>query len=204
MSKGFEGILALPQDSPLFVRIKQSGKDEMFKAILVEDFAFASTATWSGDSTGDGGGMIEGITKLVSDAHVKTAFQSTLSWSGSERPTFSVSMIVLALRAEDNVIALCDPLHALTYPQKIGEGGLINTPPLGFHVNPSRTAVTAGSVSCAIGRWFMATGLVVADVQIIYSKQQTKKYKPLYAMVTVTFRAAVMPSAATVQQYFIK
>lgn len=203
MAVGIENLIAMQKNNALTVRLKLSGDREMFKAILVEDFTFSGTATWGGDTAGVTGGIAETISKIT-DISIQTAYQSTLAWTGSERPQVPLSMIVVALTPDDDVTAMCKPLMRLIYPASVGDSAVINTPPLGFAVNADRTAVTKGSISCAIGRWFMATGMVASDFNITYSKQQTKKDRPLYAMISLTLQAAVMPDASQVQQYFIE
>lgn len=125
------------------------------------------------------------------------------SWTKSPKPQFSVSMIFVTIKPEDNITASVTTLLKSVYPTRALKGfGL--AAPMGYHApggkqNPLKIE---GTATVQIGKWFRAYGQLIKTVTPIFSKEVTKIGKPLYAAVDVSFEPWRLVTNEEVMEFF--
>ena len=125
-----------------------------------------------------------GYTDLPSFS-LRTVGQSVNTWTGSERPVFSIDVLFVALRADDDVMLPVKALYKAVFPTFSDEGnGSVIIPPMKY-LPQGKTA--RGTVAVKIGTWFQATNLLIKSVSFTFSKETLPTGKLLYASGSINF-----------------
>lgn len=150
----------------------------------------------------------QGIAQAMGATHgsqfsARTLSQSTDFWTGSERPTFTIDMLFVALYEEDDVRKKVMELYRCTYPTA---KGLVLTetliPPLGYQ--PDATGVNAtGTITVKYGKWFRAPGQLMKNVSFKFSKEVLKSGLPVFAVGSITFHPFREISFSEFQKYLL-
>jgi hypothetical protein len=136
-----------------------------------------------------------GISDVKISERKLMAINSTIhSWVGSNRPSFNIPLIFVAIRESDDVRTPVKSLTKSVYPT---EDGIFMIAPLGYD------GTGGGTVSIQIGKWLMIHGLVVTSMNATFSQQVIKSGLPLYAKVDITFEPYKLPTVKDVDGYFI-
>lgn len=136
---------------------------------------------------------------------LRTLEQSIKLWTGSSLPIFSVKMIFVAVREDQDVTGLAASLFAAAAPLKnIQAGASFIKPPLGYAV--SGINAQSGTFSVELGNngqgaWFSASNQVMTDVNFTFSKETIANGNPLYAEGTISFTPFRIVTADVLQSY---
>ena len=134
---------------------------------------------------------------------IKNIGQTVLSWSSSERPSFSPSMLFIDYGQGENIQEQAVELASLVYPrQGAGQGTvlerLLDTPgSFGVTDGASR-----GTFTLRLGSWFVAPNLVLESAQLDVSKERTTSGQPLWAKVECSLRPYKLITESEFQDYF--
>lgn len=132
---------------------------------------------------------------------LKTVEQSVNTWSGSDRPSFRLSLLFVALRGDEDITLPIQTLYKAVFPEIIDVAlGQVIIPPLKY-LPQGRTA--RGTVLVRIGKWFQATNLLIEKVDFTFSKETLPSGRPLYAQGSVSFVPYRVLSAEEINQWFI-
>lgn len=149
----------------------------------------------------------------VPDFIIKSAQQTVLSWVGSDRFSFSISLLFISYKRNDNNVLT--PLRALlsaVNPFSTGSASLSNLTNLNITtIAPRRyTSFTVkgepvgiGTSSVNIGKWFKANKLIVKSMDFDVSKETLDDGNPLYGTATVNFESFKMLSELEVLSFIV-
>lgn len=140
---------------------------------------------------------IQDFTKFT----LQTVEQSVAVWSNSSKPTFSVSLLFIAIKETDDVRTPVANLFKTVYPTFEGFAlTSIVKPPLGYLPN----GMTASGVfTVQVGKWFRAPGQIMNSVDFTFSKETIKSGAPLYATGTIQFTPFRMIEAREIANYIL-
>jgi hypothetical protein len=138
---------------------------------------------------------------------VKSRDQTLESWSASTKPEFSMEILLLATKKDDNILLAAKKLYSSVYPDAVGAGLTdLFIAPLGYANQQKKTdsgIVISGTFTVAIGPWFQGSKMVMNHVSLTFSKETHSNNTPLYARGNVTFCPAIMPTKSEFLQYFV-
>jgi hypothetical protein len=146
-------------------------------------------------------GEIPGADKIIGalgGVHMKSKWETTDFWVNTQKPTFSVDTVFIAIRRKDDVRSKVNQLWKCVYPQRLQDGALYG-PPLGYLA--TRSGVT-GTVDVSIGRWFYARQQIVKNVSATFSKELVAPGRPLYVEVKVDFEPYRVPDVEDMIGWF--
>lgn len=168
-------------------------------------FAINAGNEWNTPSQGAGqqslSNVINGIKGFLNNWFEEKAIQERIqhpgqtikSWTGSNRPVFEVPLMFVRVRLTDDVEAETLKLYKGVFGTSVGGGALSRfRAPLNYAPTFSGTVAASGTVSLAIGKWFLAHGLVINTVNFNFADTPTDGGKPLWAEGSVSlepFRA---------------
>jgi len=146
-----------------------------------------------------------GLGALVKDMgfiQLQDRSMTTLMWLGPSRPTFTLPLVFVTARANDDVRKAVQILLRTVYPTMTKDGKTERlTPPMGY--NPINGA---GTITLQLGTWLRIRKLVVRNVNFTFSKEVVKigdgLTAPLYAVGTMELSPYIQPSASDVDNYF--
>jgi len=133
--------------------------------------------------------------KGVSNRQAKLLEETFKTWQGSTGPAFSVSLIFVALRKDDDVRDNVSKLLYAVYPS-IQLATM--TAPLGYTAINRDKAKGVSTVS--VGKWFKASNQIITSVDFSFSQECLASGRPLYAEGTVSFEPYRMFSNDEVAQ----
>lgn len=138
---------------------------------------------------------------------LKSFQQTILSWTGSQKPFFSLQLTFIAIRPTDDVTIPVKKIMSAVLPEdKVGSifigAPLSYGPKISLRgAKPSLNAT--GTLIVQLGKWFRAPGQVTRSAVPTFSQQTISNGKPLYAIVSVTFEPYRMISRAEFERYFV-
>lgn len=149
---------------------------------------------------------------LGSQIQLKTLNQTSLFWTGSQKPTFNLDLLFIALRRGDDVRTQVESLYQTVFPT-LGKGGVFLRAPLGYNVNGRGEAT--GTFAVQLGQWFRATRQVMTNVTFTYSQEmipldgdpngaEPTKFAPLFARGSISFEPFRDITFREFQGYFLK
>ena len=147
-----------------------------------------------------------GMGALVKDVgfiQLQERSMTTLMWLGPSRPTFTVPLVFVTARANDDVRKAVQILLRTVYPTiKKGSGKTEKLkPPMGYDATNG-----AGTVTLQLGTWLRIRKLVVRNVNFTFSKEVVKIGEgltaPLYAVGSMELSPYIQPSSTDVDNYF--
>ena len=160
-----------------------SSQDSMNQMLGKGQMLMNTAASWFG-SSGTGGQI-----------QLKSLSQTIASWQGTEKPSFSVSMMIPALKKGDNILNSTVKLLQAIYPT----GTDLLRAPNGYA--PSRSSAK-GVSSIKIGSWFNAQNQIIESVSEVFSMQEVENGSPLYSNVVVGFSPWRSLNADDIAGYF--
>lgn len=147
-----------------------------------------------------------GLGELVKDVgfiQLQERSMTTLMWLGPSRPTFTLPLVFVTARANDDVRTAVRILLRTVYPTVSKGAGKTERvkPPMGY------SPVTgSGTVTLQIGTWLRIRKLVVRNANFTFSKEVVKIGEnltaPLYAVGTMELSPYIQPSIDDVDNYF--
>lgn len=148
---------------------------------------------------------------LGSQVRLGNLNQTANFWTGSERPTFSIDLLFIALRRGDDVRAQVDPLYQTVFPS--GSNVVSINAPLGYTTDPRGRNAT-GTFAIQLGTWFRATRQVMTNVSFTFSQemipldgsvtQEPTRFAPLFARGSITFQPYRDITFREFQGYFLR
>lgn len=141
-----------------------------------------------------------------SQVQLVTREQTVAMYTGSSKPTFTIPLIFVALKPEpkQNPAIRVKRLLSAVYPglRDVGAGVKFLSAPMNY--KPAFKGNTAtGTVSLAIGKWFLAMNMLITGVSYSFSKELTSLGFPLYGKVSVTFESYRVMTDKEVSGFFI-
>lgn len=132
---------------------------------------------------------------------LRTAEQSADTYQTSERPSFTVELIFVALRSNDDVRIPVSKLYKATMPtfSKQGAANFLQAP-LGYQ---SKGMSAQGTCAVRVGTWFQATWQLIKNVSFTFSREVTVNGYPLYASGSITFEPYRMISVDELLGYML-
>lgn len=145
----------------------------------------------------------------IAQVQVRNINQTAARWSGTEKPSFMISMLLIATDEESAYQVMRDvkKMYKTVYPKSAGLA--LITAPLGYATefkSTDKDIMCQGTVLVTVGDWFMAPSQVIKQVGVTYSQQKIKvsqnTYLPMYAKIDVTFEPYKALTIADVYNYF--
>lgn len=158
-------------------------------------------------------GQIKELAEIASQRKATSLIETILSYGGGEPPSFSLELLFIAIRDDEDVRVPALKLLEGTYPimglqDKSGNmskgwigtvtENVIMSAPWGYDYKSK-----GGRMGVKIGNWFQATEQVLRDVSFNFSKEVIEGGLPLYAEGSITFSPARMIEANELKKYFI-
>jgi hypothetical protein len=135
---------------------------------------------------------LPGLANSLQNFSPRNLLQTVSAWHGSEGPVFALNVLFLTLRSTDNILQQVKSLYSTVLPQRTGVGdtgkvdiGQVRAP-LGYF--PDTSLSPLGTLTVAVGKWFLAQNLLAIGVNFTFSKETTTNGQPLYAMGTVVLK----------------
>lgn len=122
----------------------------------------------------------------------QTFFNTTESWAGPQKPSFSVKTTFVAVKPTDDVTKQVRQIMRACFPT--GDLTGIMKSPLDYGPNLQVNGVKnislsiQGTVNLKIGTWFQAMGLILESAHPKFSAQVIKNGKPLYCEMEMSFK----------------
>lgn len=195
-------------DEKFKIHITGSGID--FRAFLTEDtFSIAGSATYESKYEAMADNFIPDIAKSMAQAfmgiQLKTFESTVLEYIDSERPTFTVPVVLPSFDvvSEKKHYGYARDMLAALYPGG-GSGGLLDRATVIPPNNYKAFDRPNGRVVLFIGNWFKAENLVIVSANFNYSKEVTPRDYPLYITGEITLRPDRLTSSDDIKGYFVK
>lgn len=132
----------------------------------------------------------------LSQVSLQSLSQTVAFWTGSNKPAFSISLLLLALRSGQNVLDPVKQLLGTVLPTQVGGDTLgVLKAPMDYKPVAGHTRAE-GALDFHIGGWFRATSCVVRSINVTFSKELVVDNSPLSAAVTIEFEPWKMPLAS--------
>lgn len=124
----------------------------------------------------------------TSQFSLKSFDQTIESWTGSQKPSFSMRLTFLALGPDDDVT---DPVRKIMRAV-MPTGNRLVTAPLGYGVQITNKdglpgLAAHGTLAIRVGKWFQALGQICRKAQPTISKECIASGLPLYSIVEFEF-----------------
>jgi len=129
---------------------------------------------------------------------LQTKWETTDYWVNTQKPSFSVDTIFLAIRRKDDVREKVNSLLRAVFPKRLA-GGKTYGPPLGYKATKDSAS---GTVDVSVGQWFHARDQIIKSVSASYSKEIVAPGNPLYVEVKVDFEPYRVPDADDIIGWF--
>lgn len=149
------------------------------------------------------GKYVEGVGHI----QLQERSMTSLMWLGPSRPTFTLPLVFVTARANDDVRTAVRILLRTVYPAgsetELFKGTKTERlkPPMGYSPIDGK-----GTVTLQLGTWLRIRKLVVRNVNFTFSKEVVKISEnltaPLYAVGTMELSPYLQPSATDVDNYF--
>ena len=127
-----------------------------------------------------------------SNIQLKTPALTSLVWLGTEAPTFTVPLTIIAWREGDNVLKVIKELYRTVLPTTGTVFGLdtLMKAPLNYTAGSAlNNSDPSGTITVKIGTWFSARNQIMQNVSFDISRiASNSQGEPLYADGAITFR----------------
>lgn len=154
------------------------------------------------------------FSKMRGQLATRNVLQSAQVWRGTEQPTFTLNLLLLALSSDDDIISQVQMLYSMVLPQDSVDAGSSNLnsagtviAPLGYFPDLQTTAYL-NTVGFQLGdgeyAWFQAMNLIAKNVSFTFSQEIATNGSPLYAVGQVVLQPARMITFTDFKQYFVK
>lgn len=194
------------------VIILHPGNTKSTIAVTESDFGFSMSSQFTSedqqgaDPLSDTTNKISNTFGLGAQTIVANIRQTASQWTGSTRPTFSIPITVVAYDTSIKPLDISKEfLKGVAF--EYGMAGVFKAPN-GYGVTKldagfGNSSFT-GTWSLQIGQWFRATGLILLDATVQYSKEVLKTTKqPVWATINLTFQPCILPDKETVASWFL-
>jgi hypothetical protein len=117
--------------------------------------------------------------------------QTVEIWSNTPKPEFSVNMLFVSIREEEDVREDIKSLLQFVYPTIPEKNGLGLEAPNGYRVTrgQGKHGLSAvGTASIYVGEWFYAPLQIITGVNYTFSTRILPNNSPLYARATINFK----------------
>lgn len=175
----------------------KSGFEEMYSGNLLED----ATAAVAGDAAAQLVTKIKGMIQKGTQGQLKSVWQSVVSWTGSEKPTFSLSVLLVKYRKTLN------PLNDAVYYMSrcMPTGGEV-----GFNLDSITMKAPGnfnpldgtGMLNVKIGNWFDAKNQVLISADFDVSKEVSTDGTPLFLTGKISFEPYRAITHTEFRKYF--
>lgn len=107
-------------------------------------------------------------------------------WGSSGAPQFSIDLLFYNSNAEDKdgLLEIYKRIKSGSLPSK---NGVFFNAPLGYRFKSKNGLGADGTISLSIGKWFLATGLVMISENFTFANKMNSKGHPIYATAQMTF-----------------
>lgn len=175
----------------------------LIKGFIMQDFTFGGRNSFNSAMEAILGGAITtgiskgngamntgiGLNNLAGGQSVSRTLSggdSVSAWVASDRPSFTIPLLFLAINAGDDPRLIARQLLQFVYPT--GDPNGILYAPLGYVAD--FYARGAGCVAVRIGRWFQTPRLfIVKSVELTISQRTDPNGVPLYVGAVIQFEA---------------
>lgn len=191
-------------------------------SFLIDDFNFQAGAAYNSEfeaalksfryrgANVDDASMLANLGITVANQALGTQYQqmriippaaTILSWSGNDRLSFTLPLMFVATKRDDDIRTPVRKLLRAVNPQFDQTNLALVSAPNGYSASVGRE--TQGCVGIMIGQWFMTPRLfVLKGVHPTFSRAVIGSGVPLYATCLVTLDAYRMLSAEEIDGFF--
>lgn len=194
------------------------GKRVPITGVVSQDFSFNTSANWGALNQDHNAKnyiskLIEGWKGLMnrwegtafSQGILQWAGETVSKWDGTSPISFSIPLIFVATRPDDNVLLNVVLLQKGIFPTfESPSNPLVSSmiAPNGYSVGDINN--TQGRYGIQIGQWFKTPQFfIITGVDFTISKEVIRSGRPLYAMGTVAFQSSRIMSYDEVSQMFL-
>lgn len=129
----------------------------------------------------------------------ETIEQTRLTWSGTERPTFSLELLFVTIKADDDPREKVTMLLEGCFPSEGKTPGMLSAP-WSFGL---LKGTEGGKMTVKIGNWFQAPNQVLTNASFQLSRETVETGVPLYAQGNIQFKPFEQLLAKQVKSYFL-
>jgi hypothetical protein len=138
---------------------------------------------------------------------IKSFDQTISSWTGSEKPKFSMTLVFIAINPDDDVTQPIRKMMKAVFPTRAAEGLLMRAP-LGYgpalvNNNGLPGMAVGGTIVVKVGKWFRAFGQICTKASPTISKQVIASGRPLWSSFDFEFEPYRAISYSEFTGYFI-
>lgn len=185
------------------------GTESGFEELYTGDMFQSVITAVAGDRIGNFISNVKGASEKLSGTLTKSVWQTVNAWTGSKRPSFNLSILLLKIRASDNVLTDSTFLMSRCLPDSDKSNSKIFTlnslgandfrlkAPNGYNPLDQK-----GMINVKIGKWFMATYQCLLSADFEISKEVTEDGNPLYATGKISFEPYRMITSSEFLDYF--
>jgi hypothetical protein len=202
MSYDIEAIRSNPNAR---VVITGGNRVNTVRGILVDpEFGSSSNAEYNqpflGELTKSLSDMMNNIATTVNMASPDFQFpqmkvlnirQTIEIWSNTPKPEFSVNMLFVSIKPEEDVREDIKNLLQFVYPTIPQKNGIFLEAPNGYRVDRGGGdygIIAQGTASVFLGEWFFAPQQIITGVSYNFSTRILPNNSPLYATANVSFK----------------
>ena len=136
----------------------------------------------------------------VLQIRAKHLVETVLSYGGTDRPTFTVELLFVALKANDDPRKKAKLLLEGIFPQEGKE--MLLRPPWNYGLT-SKEHMGSQKLSVQIGSWFRAPNQVLTSASFQFSRETTRTGVPLFVTGNVQFKPYMQLYDYQIKSYFI-
>jgi hypothetical protein len=137
----------------------------------------------------------------IFQTQAKSLEETTLSYRGTEKPTFSLELLFVAINAKDDPRKSVRLLLEGCFPT-VGKTAGELLAPWGYQLGENNERSSKGKMVVSIGTWFTAPNQVLTNVSFNFSKETIKSGVPLYAQGSIQFGPDQQLYAHQISSYF--
>lgn len=199
------------------VRIVLGGKIGTVVGFLRQEFSIAGepdyTSPFESSALEGANDKIQAVTSTIdrvtgsglSGHRLSNILGSAAIWRSTKKPTFSISLLFVAIKPTDNVVEPVRKLQRALYP-RVSIGGVGMKAPMGYHMPKGKIpplASAQGTSIIQVGKWFRAPGQLITGVNPSFSKEVIQGGKPLYATVELQFAPWRLVTEDEIVEFFL-
>lgn len=179
-----------------------------FEELYTGDLFTSAIQAIGGQALANFADIAKNVYGRLNQSLVKSVWQTINSWTGSKRPSFNLTFLLIKARSNDNVMDDSVFFMSRNLPDAEIAGAKFTLSaaassdfklkaPNGY--NPFEGK---GMISVQIGKWFIANNLNLLSADFEFSKEVTEDGNPLYAQGKISFEPYRMITREEFIQFF--
>lgn len=151
-----------------------------------------------------GGGVSRSLEafEAITQTRIKSLSETILSYSGTDRPTFSLELVFVSLKSTDDPRAKATMLLEGCMPSKGPVEGFLYAPWNYGSLAGELAKDESGKMVIEIGTWFRAPNQILLSASFQISRETIQTGVPLYVIGAIQFKPHMQLYASQMRSYF--